>query len=825
MRDGNPARDGSEEGSPGLPQTAGCGAKALLTAPSALQNRGNWHIIAPNPVIVKCPAADFQRGSGNSAMSQTKKYKSRPQAELFAPQPQVAEEAACPAVTLHSPDIPDEKPERGFAESAARHQMILTNIEEGYYEADLSGNFTFCNSSLQGIMGYPHSELMGMNYRQCAVDEESRKKMLEVHNRVFRTGEPIRSFAWEIIRKDGVRRTVEVSASLIRDAEGRPAGFRGVVRDITERMLTESSLRESEEKYRLVVENAREAIIITQDLKLVFANRVATDMIGYSEDVLKSSPFTDFIHSDDRDRVATNHIKRLAGEEVPPVYTFRVVRRDDTIRWVEISAVVVPWKGKPATLNFLNDITERIQAEEALRRNESTLKSIFLASPVGIGLASDRVILQANNRLCEMLGYGREELLGQSARILYLTEEDYEFVGREKYAQLAAKGTGAVETRWVRKDGAILDILLRSSWLEPSNPESDVTFTALDITDRKRAESRLRRSETRYRLLTENIRDIVWTMNLDLKIDYISPSITTQLGYTPEEFMALPWNEILSPRSFDKVMDLYREGSKLIRDYAQEDLNRSLSMNVEHIHKNGSSVWFEITLTLIRGTEEPVAGILGLSRNIDEQMKAEEAKQESMRNLRKSLGATIQAMAVTVETRDPYTAGHQRRVADLARSIAVEMRLSRDQIDGIRMAATIHDLGKISVPVELLTKPTRLTKIEFDLIKTHAQSGYDILKDIDFPWPIARMVLEHHERVDGSGYPNGLTRDQILIESRILSVADVIEAMASHRPYRPGRGIQAALDEIATNRDILYDADAVDACLRLFTEKGYRLVE
>ena len=310
-----------------------------------------------------------------------------------------------------------------------------------------------------------------------------------------------------------------------------------------------------------------------------------------------------------------------------------------------------------------------------------------------------------------------------------------------------------------------------------------------------------------------------------MKIDYISPSITAQLGYTPEEFMALPWKETLSSRSFDKVMDLYREGSKLIRAYAQENLNRSLSVNVEHIHKNGSPLWFEINLTFIRDMEERIVGILGLSRNIDEQVKAEDAKQESMRNLRKSLGATIQAMAVTVETRDPYTAGHQRRVADLARSIAVEMRLSRDQIDGIRMAATIHDLGKISVPVELLTKPTRLTKIEFDLIKTHAQSGYDILKDIDFPWPIARMVLEHHERVDGSGYPNGLTRDQILIESRILSVADVIEAMASHRPYRPGRGIQAALDEIATNRDILYDADAVDACLRLFTEKGYRLVE
>jgi putative nucleotidyltransferase with HDIG domain len=198
-------------------------------------------------------------------------------------------------------------------------------------------------------------------------------------------------------------------------------------------------------------------------------------------------------------------------------------------------------------------------------------------------------------------------------------------------------------------------------------------------------------------------------------------------------------------------------------------------------------------------------------------------KKESIDRMRKALGATIEAIAVTVETRDPYTAGHQRRVAHLARAIATEMKLSADQIDGIRMAAIIHDLGKISVPAEILSKPSKLTNIEFSLIKTHSQSGYCILKDIDFPWPVARTVLEHHERMNGSGYPNGLTGDNLLMESRILSVADVVESMGSHRPYRPSLGIEAALEEIEKNRETLYDTGAVDACLRLFREKGYQL--
>jgi len=203
--------------------------------------------------------------------------------------------------------------------------------------------------------------------------------------------------------------------------------------------------------------------------------------------------------------------------------------------------------------------------------------------------------------------------------------------------------------------------------------------------------------------------------------------------------------------------------------------------------------------------------------------KTEKEREENPERILKTLKAVIQAMTVAIETRDPCTANHQRRVSDLALAIASEMNLPSNQIESIRMASAIHDIGKLSVPAELLSKPTKLTELEFRLIKCHSQIGYEILKDIEFPWPIARIVLEHHERTDGSGYPNGLTGEGLLIESRILAVADVVEAIASHRPYRPARGIEASLDEISKKRDMLYDPEVTDACLRLFRENNYEL--
>ena len=180
-------------------------------------------------------------------------------------------------------------------------------------------------------------------------------------------------------------------------------------------------------------------------------------------------------------------------------------------------------------------------------------------------------------------------------------------------------------------------------------------------------------------------------------------------------------------------------------------------------------------------------------------------------------------MALMVETRDPCAASHQRDVANLARAIATEMDFSEEQVDLIRMAGAVHDLGKISVPAGILNKPGRLTDNEFGIIQTHPEVGYAILKMIGFPWPVARIVLQHHERMDGSGYPAGLSCEEILVEARILGVADVVEAMSSHRPYRPALGIDKALEEISGNRDVLYDPSVVDACLRLITEKGFEL--
>jgi putative nucleotidyltransferase with HDIG domain/PAS domain S-box-containing protein len=195
----------------------------------------------------------------------------------------------------------------------------------------------------------------------------------------------------------------------------------------------------------------------------------------------------------------------------------------------------------------------------------------------------------------------------------------------------------------------------------------------------------------------------------------------------------------------------------------------------------------------------------------------------TLEKLEHSLDDTVTAIAATVEMRDPYTAGHQRRVAKLAAAIGVEMELPSDQIEGLRIAAVVHDIGKIHVPAEILSNPGKLTTAEFDIIKTHCQAGYEILHPIDFPWPVAEIVLQHHEKLDGSGYPNGLKKDEILLEAKILSVADVIEAMSSHRPYRPGLGTFQALQDISRNRGTLYDEDAVQAALNLFHEKNYEL--
>jgi response regulator RpfG family c-di-GMP phosphodiesterase len=196
---------------------------------------------------------------------------------------------------------------------------------------------------------------------------------------------------------------------------------------------------------------------------------------------------------------------------------------------------------------------------------------------------------------------------------------------------------------------------------------------------------------------------------------------------------------------------------------------------------------------------------------------------ESEKKLKSNLLDSISAIASIVEMRDPYTAGHQRRVADIAVAIGKELQLSENLVEGIHLAGIVHDVGKIKVPAEILSKPGRLTANEFNLIKEHSQTGYDILKSIDYPWTIAEIILQHHERLDGSGYPRGLKNEEILLEAQIIAVADVVESMMSHRPYRAALGIDVALEEILHNRSSCFNADVVDACIRLFREQSFSL--
>jgi len=333
---------------------------------------------------------------------------------------------------------------------------------------------------------------------------------------------------------------------------------------------------------------------------------------------------------------------------------------------------------------------------------------------------------------------------------------------------------------------------------------------------RERTEEKLRHEEQRFQAFVEHSSDIIALINLEGIITYINPAVEKVLGFKPEERIGAKGFELVHPDDMKFLADSF---NTLAGDTNAPIIQREMRLR----HKNGSWRTVEgVGSNLIHNNV--VEGVIVNYRDITERKQRDEELQRTLDSLRKAIGTTIQVMASAVEMRDPYTAGHQKKSADLARALATEMGLPKDRIDGIRMAGIIHDIGKLSIPAEILSKPANMTEIEFSMIKEHSRSGYEMLKDVESPWPLAEIVYQHHERLNGTGYPRNLKGDEILMESRILAVADVVEAMASYRPYRPALGIEAALEEIEKNKGILYDDDVAYACLRLFREKGYQLL-
>jgi PAS domain S-box-containing protein len=715
---------------------------------------------------------------------------------------------------------------------------------------------------------------------------------------------------------------------------------------------TEEKLKASEERFHLLCEAAEEGIIIHDNGIIIEANQAMARMFGYelSEMIGKNAEVG--VTSESWKVVLDN---AATGYDKP--YEITGVRKDGSTFTCSVVGKPYKYRGRSLRVVLFRDVTERKKAEELLQKSEARYRLLADNMTEHVWLMDLNLQTTYISPSVEKIyGYTWKEMLKLPFKKI-LTAESLQKVKEILSFEISNALANPphpdykflLELECRHKDGHLFWIEDTISFIqdEKGKPLSILGETR-DITERKLAEESLKKSEAQYRLLADHMKDQVWIMDLDLKITYISPSVERLMGYTLEEIRKLSLDKILTVTSLQTAIDFFSEEMpRALAAPSDYILNRSLEL--EFIRKNGQTIWGESTFSFIRDENARPVSILGEGRNITERRQMEDSLRKSeenfrhslddsplgvristiegetiyanraildmygydsleelkkiqlkdrytpqsfaefqirkekrlkgelgpseyeinivrkdgeirhlyvfrkeifwngkkqsqviyqditlrrqaeeklsatLENLRRSIRVTIQVLGTASEARDPYTAGHQKRVANLARAIATEMKLPHDKIEAIRMAAAIHDIGKISVPSEILCKPSMLTNLEFSFIKAHPEQSYEIIKDVESPWPLADIVRQHHERIDGSGYPQGLKNKDILIEARILAVADVVEAMMSYRPYRPALGVEIALAEIENNTGTLYDRDAVDACLRLFRVKNYQI--
>ncbi|HPL63478.1 MAG TPA: PAS domain S-box protein [Syntrophales bacterium] len=458
-------------------------------------------------------------------------------------------------------------------------------------------------------------------------------------------------------------------------------------------------------------------------------------------------------------------------------------------------------------------------AAQCMDRNCVLLSRIMDTTPAGILVVNREGRIQFANRRAE--------------QVLELSRKGLNGGGYAKPAWKMTDGAGnrlpeneLPFYRVMSQQAAVYDIRHAVEWpdgrrvflsvnaaplLEHPGEIREIVMTFEDITRQIAFDDALQESEARFRAIFDTAQDAIFMKDQSLRYIMVNPGT--------EKLLGRPAADVIGK----KMMDILGEDTaRTIESIEKRVLNGEIVKQEYPLCMNGSVKVFEAIKTPIRNGSNRVVGICGVSRDITDARKWRRELEESYDKLRKTMKGTIQAMERTMEMRDPYTAGHQQRVAGLACAMAHKMDLGRDQIEGIYLASVIHDIGKIYIPAEILNKPCKLNEIEFVIVRTHPQVGYDILKSVDFPWPIARIIYQHHERLDGSGYPEGITGSEILIEAKILAVADIVESMASHRPYRPAMGIDKAAEEILARRGHLYDPDAVDACRKLILEDNFR---
>ena len=826
-----------------------------------------------------------------------------------------------------------------------KYRNILENIQEGYFEVDLAGNYTFLNDSMCRIHGYPKEELMGMNNRQYT-EKEVAKKVFQAFNAVFKTGKPLEEIDWQITRKNGEKRYIEASVSLRKDSSGKPKGYRGIIRDITERKKADETLsiikkavesssdaiglsdpegnhfyhneaftqlfgytpeelhalgggpvvytnkdtaktvfdtirkggswigeiefvsksgnkflamqradaikddsgkvigliglhtditerkkaealhRQSEEKYRLLADHMKDQVwLMDMNMNITYASPSVGKLTGYSSDEIKKLKLEELLTPESlqkaTDFIFINMPKAIKSSSND--FLFRTLELEFILKggrtiWGECSFNFIrDESGKPVSiLGEARDITERKQMEYDLLASESNFRHSLDDSPLGVRISTlEGETIYANRAILNIYGYDSiEELKNKRIKQRYTPESYAEWKERKKKRLEGESGTSEYEISIIRKNGEIRHLhVLRKEIFWDGKKQSQVIYQ--DITEHRQAEVKIHQSEEKYRTILENIEDGYYEVDLAGNFTFFNDSMCRILGYNKEEMMGINNRQYTDKENSKKLFQAFNEVYKTGK--------AAKGFDWQIIRKDGTKRYIEASVSSVKDSSGKVAGFRGIVQDITERKMAEEKLQQTLESLKRAVGTTIQVLVSMLESRDPYTAGHQSRVADIARAIATEIGLANEIIEGIRMAGCIHDIGKISIPGEILSKPTKLTDIEFSLVKEHPQSGYEMLKNVESPWPLAQIVQQHHERIDGSGYPNKLKGDEIIIEARIMAVADVVEAMSSHRPYRASLGIDSALEEIEKNKGILYDDTVADACLRLFREKGYQL--
>ncbi|MQY57638.1 PAS domain S-box protein [bacterium] len=696
-------------------------------------------------------------------------------------------------------------------ESQERYLTLAENAMDGIYIIGADG-FEYVNPAFEKIFGYNSKKVCQEEFNFLDLIHPDDRELVLKREKARRKGEELPpEYSFRILTKNKKTKHVEVSTVPL---PGEKLRVLGILRDVTKRKRAEKALHESEERYKTLVQTSPDAVTVT-DLEgnITYVSEQTLHIHGFknTKELIGKNALV-LIAPDEHERAMKNLNKTLKVGYIKDV-EYRLLKKDGTSFIGSLNcAVIKDAEDQPKMfIATTRDITERERTKEKIKESEERYKDLVEKAGVAI-LIDDKEgnVQYCNRKYADMFGYPLEEI-GSKPIFSIVHPDDVERVRKFHKGRIQGKKVPSeYECKGITKDGNIVHMEIHADALQDNGDIIGTRSYIWDITERKKVEEAVQASEEKFRTLFDSAADAIFIHDLDGNILEVNEVACERLGYKKEKILNMTLADIDRPKQAvgtpKPIEELYQRGH--------------IFFETAHEHKDGTVIPIELSSRIIDYEGKPVA--LSIARDITERKLAEEERKQSFERLRQSLEETVNALATAVEMRDPYTAGHQHRVTSLATAIAEEMGLSKEKIEGIRMAGVIHDVGKIRVPAEILSWPGQLTEIDFNLIKTHPQVGYDILKRIELPHQVTRIMLQHHERMDGSGYPEGLKGKKILIEAQVLAVADVVEAMASHRPYRAALGIEKALEEISKNKGVLYDAKAVDACLKLFNEKDFK---